>query len=241
MSKGILSPRLRKLLRFSMRTMIVLVLVCGGGMGWLVRSARVQRAAVAAVTSIGGNVMYDWEWNKRKAYTASTGWIPKWALDNLGTDYFHTVTSVWLYSISTDADKVLIPVGRLTRLEWLSLIGASVSDGGLAQLRGMTSLTRLELDYAPITDAGLVNVKGLTGLTVLSLNGTHITDAGLAHLKTLANLTELNLAGTHVTDAGLVHLKGLKNLAVLNIVNTKITDAGVIELKLANPTPRLYR
>ena len=172
---------------------------------WVGLSAqpRIQHAAVAAVTSVGGNVMYDWEWNKRKAYTASTGWIPKWALDNLGTDYFHTVTSVWLYYVSTEADTVLIPVSRLTRLEWLSLIGASVTDNGLARWRGMTSLTRLELDYTPITDAGLANMKGLTGLTVLSLNGTHITDAGLAHLKTLTSLTELNLAGTPITDAGL--------------------------------------
>ena len=241
MPNGILSPRLRKVLRFSMRTMIVLVLVCGGGMGWLVRSARIQHAAVAAVTSVGGNVMYDWEWNKRKAYTASTGWIPKWALDNLGTDYFHAVTSVWLYYVSTEADKVLIPVGRLTRLEWLSLIGASVTDAGLARLRGMTSLTRLRARLHPDHRRRPGQREGTDRPHRPELERHAHHRRRPAHLKTLTNLTELNLAGTPITNAGLAHLKGLKNLAVLNVVNTRITDAGVIDLKQANPNFRIYR
>jgi spermidine synthase len=47
-------PWLRRL-RFSLRGLIVLVLVIGGGMGWMVhtaRDARVQRATVAAIKQI---------------------------------------------------------------------------------------------------------------------------------------------------------------------------------------------
>jgi len=48
----------RRFLRFSVRWMIVIVLVIGGWLGWLVRNARIQRDAVAAITKAGGDVIY---------------------------------------------------------------------------------------------------------------------------------------------------------------------------------------
>ncbi len=48
-------------LRFSVRGLIVVVLVIGGWMGWMVRCARIQREAVAAIKKAGGGVCYDWE------------------------------------------------------------------------------------------------------------------------------------------------------------------------------------
>ena len=55
----------RRFLRFSVRGMIVIVLVVGGLFGWLVRGVRIQRDAVAAITKSGGSVTYDWEWKDR--------------------------------------------------------------------------------------------------------------------------------------------------------------------------------
>jgi hypothetical protein len=55
----------RRYLRFSARGLIVLVLLIGGGLGWVVRSvrsARIQRGAVAAIVRGGGSVKYNWEW-----------------------------------------------------------------------------------------------------------------------------------------------------------------------------------
>ena len=51
----------RRFLRFSVRGMIVLVLVIGGWLGWIVRSARIQRDAVAAIQRTGGSVQYHLE------------------------------------------------------------------------------------------------------------------------------------------------------------------------------------
>ena len=45
----------------SVRGLIVVVLVTGTTLGWIVRSARIQRAAVAAIESTKGSVRYDWE------------------------------------------------------------------------------------------------------------------------------------------------------------------------------------
>lgn len=46
----------QRLLRPSVRGLIVLVLVVGAGLGWLVRCAQIQREAVAAIQNAGGLV-----------------------------------------------------------------------------------------------------------------------------------------------------------------------------------------
>ena len=56
----------RSLVRFSVRRLLVLILVIGCGMGWIarvVRSGQAQRRAVAAICQVGGWVVYDTEWD----------------------------------------------------------------------------------------------------------------------------------------------------------------------------------
>jgi hypothetical protein len=50
----------RRFLRFSVRGLIVVVLMAGVWLGWIVESARTQRETVAAIKSAGGAVCYDW-------------------------------------------------------------------------------------------------------------------------------------------------------------------------------------
>ena len=46
--------------RLTVRTLMVLVLVLGGVLGWVVHRARVQREAVAAIKRAGGNPFMDY-------------------------------------------------------------------------------------------------------------------------------------------------------------------------------------
>lgn len=62
------------------------------------------------------------------------------------------------------------------------------------------------LNNTQITDGGLADVQGLTRLKRLELNHTQVTDAGLIHLQGLTNLRELRLGATQVTDAGMTRL-----------------------------------
>jgi hypothetical protein len=79
----------RRFLRFSVRGMIVLVLVIGGWLGWVVRSARIQRDAVSAIRKDGNHVAYDWQWNNGSFVGARRNpWAPRWLVDFLGIDYF---------------------------------------------------------------------------------------------------------------------------------------------------------
>jgi Leucine Rich repeat len=215
--------------RFSIRGLIVLVLLIGAGLGWLVRRAHVQRDAIVAIRRAGGSVLYDWEWNNGKSVPGGIPWASKWLVDLIGIDYFAHVTSVSLRP--TPSDSAIVEVGRLTQLERLQLIGGFVSDSELAHLKGLTKLSDLYLSSNHVSDAGLAHLKGLTKLKFLQLGNTRVTDVGLAHLKGQTKLQYLTLGGTQVTDGGLVHVEGLSSLSLLWLGSTQVSDAGLTHLK----------
>jgi hypothetical protein len=80
--------------RFSVRRLIVLVLVIGGGLGWIVRCARDQFAAVKAIEAAGGNVSYRWEWKDGRSVPDGAPWWPKWLSDRIGVEYLTAVARV---------------------------------------------------------------------------------------------------------------------------------------------------
>ncbi len=219
--------------RFSVRGLMVLVLMSAVWLGWLVRSARIQRETVTAIERAGGSAGYDLGWTDDRLLQKRGSWAPTWLVDVLGVDYF--VSVVDLAFSGTCTDRELGRAGSLSRLEQLSLARSRISDAGLAHLRGLAHLSWLNLCDTKITDAGLVHLEGLTTLEGLDLSFTPVTDAGLAHLKGLKGLTELDLSGTRITDAGLTHLKGLSNLAQLRVLRTHVTGAGIQSLKQVLP------
>ena len=235
--------RWRRFLRFSMRGLIVLVLLIAIGMGWLVRSAQIQRDAVAAIHEAGGQADYH-----LLRDTAGTTWAPNWLVAYVGIDYFDHIRQVTLNQDATDAE--LANVARLSGLEYISASSTRVTDKGLEYvdtpstrvtdkglvcLSGLTTLQSLELPNSRITDAGLAQLNGMTNLGLLDISGCQITDIGLAHLKGLTKLGGLLLDDTSVTDAGLVHLKGLTNLGALYLRSTQVTDEGVNQLRATLP------
>jgi Leucine Rich repeat len=223
--------------RFSLRALIVLVLLIGAGLGWLVRSAHVQRDAVAAIRRAGGGVTYDWEWNSGKCATGGEPWAPKWLVGLIGVDYFAHVTSVWLLPVPTDG--TIVEVGHLTQLERLQLIGGIASDGGLIHLKGLTKLSGLSLSNNQVSDAGLVHLNGLTKLSDLDHSYNQVSDAGLVHLKGLTKLSVLDLERTQITDAGLAHLNGLSELRNIGLTGTRVTQSGVQELQKELPNAQI--
>jgi hypothetical protein len=184
MPAGPVSRPWRGSLRFSVRGLIVLVIVVGAGLGWIVRQAHVQRDAVAAIEEAGGSVRYDWEWSNGKSSPGGKPWAPRWLVNLIGVDYFGHVTAVVSHHMSAaTSDAVTAQVGRLTRVQSLNLHDSSISDSGLMHLKVLTNLTVLLLYRTQVSDAGLVHLKGLTNLSYLQLDGTQVTDAGVKELK----------------------------------------------------------
>ncbi len=215
------SPRpWRRRIRLSVRGLIVLVLVVGAGLGWIVRAARIQREAVAAIEQAGGSVQYD---RDLKTGLARSPQGPQWLVDRVGVDYFANVVVVRLPPkraliwFERGADAELAYVGRLHRLERLWLSDSTVTEAGMAHLAGLTHLESLGLRNTPITDGGMAHLAGLKSLKVLDLAGTEITDAGLAAmgLDQLVGLEDLDLTFTKVSDSGLARVKRLTRLKKL--------------------------
>jgi internalin A len=222
---------------------MVLIVVIGAGLGWVVRSAQIQRDAVAAIRGHGGFVRYDGEEGSGIYLLGGKLSVPRWLVDTVGVDYFDSVFSVYLRPGGSASD--LHEVGCLSRVKQLRLFEPFVTDAGLAELRGLKNLYDLDIgdtDFtctgrvkrpaaARVTDAGLRHLLGLSTLSYLNLSGTQITDAGLEHLERLNKLEWLCLDDTLITDAGLAQIEELSNLEWLYLRGAQITDAGLVHLR----------
>jgi Leucine Rich repeat len=223
----------RHLLRFSLRGLMIVVLVVGGGLGWIVHRAQVQHDSVAEIRGAGGIVLYEWQFKNGQPAGNGTPRASSWLEKRIGVDYFQNVTYVSLPS--SGADRELVAIGHLGRLETLMLGGASVSDEGLSHLKGLTDLQSLILFGTKVSSTGLKHLTGLSRLKSLSLARTNVTDAGMVHLQSLTSLEDLDLSMTKISDAGLVNLQRLRNVSRLRLQMTGITDAGLVHLRgLAN-------
>jgi len=238
-------PRPR-LLRFSVRGLIVVVLAIGAVLGWVVRSAQIQRDAVAAIEKAGGHVVYESFWYGRSAPPKQTGvpTFPGWLGKFVSIDYLAHVTAVTLNSSPRVTDDTLEQIGALSRfianLTSLDLGDTQLNETGLAHLKWHKNISWLDLRNTNVTDPGLVNLKGLSHLVYLDLSQTPVTDAGLAHLEGLHNLFNLRLELTQVTDLCVPHLKVLPRLSALSIGSTHFSDDGEKTLKEVLPQLKFH-
>ncbi len=183
----------RRWFQFSLRTLLVLVLVVGATLGLLGREAQrtwKRERAVAELHRIGASVGH------RQA-----GWPARL----LGFDVGPLVAVELSGTRVTDDDlkhlRGLSGPGRL----WLG--GTRITDAGLEHLAGLSRLYTLDLERTKITDAGLRHLRGLKSLENLSLRGTQVSDVGLRHLEAIARLKFLDLAGTRVTPESVNKLR----------------------------------
>jgi hypothetical protein len=78
------------------------VLLAGGLLGWFVRSARIQRQAVAAIEKAGGSVAYEWDFQNGSPIPNGKPWWPKWLVEIVRVDYFGNIVAVDLTNAGTD-------------------------------------------------------------------------------------------------------------------------------------------
>jgi len=216
----------------SIRGLIFVVITVAAGLGWVVRCARIQRAAVAAIERAGGYVRY---YSER---LDDTGWWRRWlgfCLSQLGVDHRDYIENV--YSARVWNDEALEHAGHLSGLVELDAATSCVSDGGLVHLAGLTNLAFLDLEATQVSDAGLVHLKELTNLSALDLRGTRVTNAGLEHLT---ELTELELLMIDLEWRGPVdgtaHVDGPTEPSNFRRYEPKITATGIKRLEHAMPS-----
>ena len=170
---------------------------------------------------------------------------------HLGRDPAGVVTEV-VFPQPTTTDDDLRPLAAFPQLESVNLRHTSITDQGLLHLGTLANLKSLDLPPT-ITDDGLALIRGHGGLEHLILSGTGITDAGAQCLSQCRQLRTLVLLGTAITDAGmedivkctkleslvvpeqihnegLRHIHSLKHLVALDLNGANVTDDGLATL-----------
>ncbi len=153
--------------QFTLRTLLLLMLVASSAFSWLgirYQRSKQQSEILAEFQEFKPDVHY------RGGYVTFLSFIK---------------------SPSKPGDEDLVHLKKLTRLEWLTLWQAPITDAGLEHLKELRHLKSLTLYGARITDAGLVHLEGLTGLENLDLTGTQVTDEGVQRLQRALPDTEI--------------------------------------------------
>ncbi len=225
--------------QFSVRTLVVAMVLVGVGLGIVANRARRQREAVSAISRVGGTVYYDYQKANEKRPNAfdprklPPG--PEWLRRIIGPEFFQDVVMVNLKGKLVN-DELFIELRKLRNLENLNLSDTTITDSQMAHLAHFHNLQYVALWNTDISDEGLAHLAHLHKMYALILDGTKVTDEGLKHLEELTNLEEwLGLCDTEVTDAGLQHFKRMRKLHILNVRRTKVTEDGVKELRRALP------
>lgn len=232
----------RKMLgfRFTLRTLLLGMVIFGVMLGWKVQSVHRQRAAVDQITRAHGSVGYRHEGPFIDSPHGIDGPklpapAPRWLIQAAGIDYFDRVESVNLATRAASLDAVeqlpylrkldlnsalgLRDIARLkplSRLEWLVLSGTDVAD--LAPLQEMSQLKVLYLQSTRVTD--IRPLRKLVQLRGLDLGGTAIRD-----FSPLRNMTELQVLSLYETSfRNTAVLSDLHSLSWLDLRGTQIED-----------------
>ncbi len=140
----------------------------------------------------------------------------------IGIDVGKVIATSLQHQIRTDRQRIELTVDD-----------KSVTDDGLAALRGAHSIEQLRLTYCEnVTDRGLEYAWHLP-LQILDLKGTSVTDNACKGISShFPNLTDLTVQETAITDQGINNLIPLKKLSLLNLKMTGIRKPCVYLSKL---------
>jgi hypothetical protein len=222
---------LRRLFQFRLRTLLLAVLALSLALGWYVRRVELQRQAVAAVRSAGGDVFYDYELSAGKLDFQKKSPVPQALLDRLGIDFFHAVVRVDVGPAFSNPnlqtmDAAIARLPDLPRLQHLVL--ADASDERLQAAGKLAQLERLAIfdERGRVTSDGIEELRHLPRLKHLWIEGVRgLSDETLRVVSALPDLEVVSMIGPiapgsappDFTDSGLVHLERLQNLKVLRL------------------------
>ena len=149
--------------RFSLRTLLIVVVLLSVALGWFalkMREAERQRQAVEAISEAHGWFYYDYELDESgRLMQGQERPAPAWLRKLVGDDFFADVVRVSLPYRRRVDDVFLKRLMALTGLRSLRLSGTQVTDEGLKHLEGLTKLEHLELDGTEVTDEGIEELR----------------------------------------------------------------------------------
>jgi len=208
------APQRRPWLRFSLRTLLLVVTVFGVWLGVKVDQARRQKRAVETLKALGADIRFEHQRVPQGGFDGRIELdVPTWARELCGDDFFQTVTGVYFWHRGSQDQKQPRP--------------RAIRDEDLECLADLPHLEVLHIDKAPITDAGLSHIAHPERLTSVTLSDTRIGDGFVQRLKGAERLRALWIDNTDVTDSGLAELSGVTTIKRLSLLGTKTGDQGL--------------
>lgn len=229
----------RRWLRFSLRSLLLVVTGLSIWLGLHLDAVRRQSAAIAEVKRLGGRACYDYQYAGDGELTEGESPSPVWLFGWLGPDFFHDVVFVDMSrnadgqenTQTTDEIKAVLPDFRELRTLYLTQ-GQATDDC----LRAVGRLSKLEQLFCwnaiEATDAAIAPLANLPRLKSLHFSNSWITDESLLVFGQMPALETLSIQQNSFTDGGLAHLRHLKRLKKLyaDLGETRFTDVGLVHL-----------
>ena len=168
-------PRLKRLFRVSLRSLLVVTTAFCVWLGMKVTNAERQKEAVAWVKKLGGTVIYEHEYRSiSDMLSGKTPRLrgPKWLRDTVGEDLFVTPFSVQILDS---------PVGDLSQLKYLPMlrhlslrIERDTDISPLAELQDLRTLALVCPDGCDVSV--LMDLKQLKGLLIEGVTRTQLSE-----------------------------------------------------------------
>lgn len=232
---------IRRLVQFRLATLLVLITVSSGWLGYRVNLAQRQQAAVRTLRESGAAVRYNEEPGlyfthgedtmvdsklsaEMKAQQTFRSRLAEW----FGIDLFYWVVDVAFYDTKVANLEVL---SDLPAIEFLTVEAESVHDEGLVKISQLKNLSSLELHARGFTKEGFRHLNRLRRLRSLDLSGSDISDDYLRLLSDLKNLESIDLSDTNITNNGLVYLKQFPKLKILSLFRCKVGDDALASIR----------
>ena len=205
----------RNAIKITMRSLFLLLLVCGLMVRFWILPALQQKRIAQWVVSHQGSVGYQEELSTAGKYReARYGLIGK----TLGVDFVDRIAMVSLKK--TDDLRVLSGLPHLQHLTVGQYMGSNLSC-----LEGLLHLESLTISGSDEVDLGAL--ENLPSLSFLAFTNSETVD--FSPLRNLRNLTHLDLYGTRLVD--FEDLEDLTQLEWLFLPNSALQPADIIPLK----------
>ncbi|MEZ6072837.1 MAG: hypothetical protein R3C10_21880 [Pirellulales bacterium] len=223
-------PR-RRWFRFSLRTLLIVMILFAVWCGNASYKAQRQKRALEALGKLDLRIHFDYQKRGSGGYSTKSQLPgPEWLSRLIGEDYFRDVVEVSTAFGGPMSSEGMVHLAALPNIESLYLNESNISDSSLQYVQGLSGITMLTLRDNEISDAGLSHLTGLNRLETLGLSKNRIEGDGLQFLGGKTKLRSLFLYDNPINDVGLSHIANIPNLEMLGLSRTLITDNGTKHL-----------
>lgn len=191
-------PRLRRLLRIRLRSLLLLMAAASLLLFYPMKAARDRAQALRTIQELGGDVLFE-------GRSPTDRPVPRWLTDWLGQDYFRRARWIDLLGENFDDENIDL-IRHFPEARAFSSYHSRITDAGMRRLGSMRNLQEVYLGNLSITDKGLDSLTRLRKLTKVQINACSldVTNAGKEAL--VDALPQLKPKRDYIARSGSIYL-----------------------------------